>query len=183
MKEKFVKNVVMMVVTTIVCMATFTACSRDDDNEPISGDSTNALVISGQSYGNLPFAQFINWGDGTASFIFSSVRMVSNLDQNSPITFLSVRIPYSSTGIPTGTFSADVDADFDVNRIPSTQTCDLTGWCIKLTMTVVKSGDNYVVDFETNDLHIFHSDNETGNGQSGSLTMHFEGKVELVSYN
>lgn len=170
-----------MVFVAIMCLTSLCACSSDDDDINGGGNgSTNTLMISGKSYGSLPYAQFIDWGDGYASFIFSNVRMV-NAGANTPITFLSVRIPYTSSGIPQGSFTTDADADFDVNRVASTQECELTGWCLKLAMTVNRLGDKYVVDFSTNDLHIFHSDEETGNGQTGTLTLHYEGSVEVVS--
>lgn len=172
------------VLMTIMCLTMFCACSSDD-YDTTGGDSSgsaNELMISGKSYGSLPYGQFIDWGDGYASFIFSNIRMV-NAGTTTPITFLSVRIPYNTSGIPQGTFSTEADADFDVNRIASTGKCDLTGWCMKLIMTVVKSGDKYIVDFSTSDLHIFHSDDETGNGQSGSLTLHYEGFLEVVNNN
>ena len=116
------------------------------------------------------------------SLTLRNIRLV-NAGTTTPITFLSVRIPYNNSGIPQGTFSTEADADFDVNRITSTGKCDLTGWCMKLIMTVVRSGDKYIVDFSTSDLHIFHSDDETGNGQSGSLTLHYEGYLEVVNNN
>lgn len=173
-----------VVLMTIMCLTMFCACSSDDDDT--TGDSgsgsANEMMISGKSYGSLTYGQFIDWGDGYASFIFSNIRMV-NAGTDIPITFLSVRIPYNTSGIPQGIFSTNADADFDVNRIASTGKCDLTGWCMKLTMTVARSGDKYIVDFSTSDLHIFHSDDEAGNGQSGSLTLHFEGNLEVVNNN
>ena len=108
---------------------------------------------------------------------------MTNAGASTPVTFLSVRIPYNVLGIPQGTFSTEADADFDVNRNPSTRECDLTGWCMKLTMTVAKSGDKYIIDFSTNDLHIFHSNDETGSGQPGSLNLHYEGNVEMINNN
>ena len=170
----------MVVVLMSLVVASLTACGGDDDDDLGSTSSSNALIINGTTYGNLPYAIFTVDEDGTASFIFSSVRMVNSIDPNAPLTFLSVRIPYSSGGIPTGVFSADVDADFDVNRVPSTGKCDLTGWSVNQTMKVSKSGDKYIVDFVTNDLHIYHSDNEIDDGQSGSLVFHYEGKIEIA---
>lgn len=186
MNTKISFKSMVIALMAIVSMGTLTACSSDDDggdNGICNNGAANALIISGKNYGNLPYAQFMDWGDGYASFIFSNVRMVNSIDQNAPLTFLSVRIPYSSAGIPTGTFSTDADADFDVNRIASTGLCELTGWCLKLTVMITKSGDNYIVDFLTSDLHIFHSDDEGGNGESGTLSLHYEGKIEVVNYN
>lgn len=173
-----------MVLMTIMCLTMFCACGSDDDDTIGGGGSgsANEMMISGKSYGSLPYGQFSDWGDGYALFIFSNIRMV-NAGTDTPFTFLSVRIPYTTSGIPQGTFSTEADADFDVNRIASTGKCDLTGWCMKLTMTVARSGDKYTVDFSTSDLHIFHSDEETGNGQSGSLTLHYEGNLEVVKNN
>ncbi len=186
MNTKISFKSMLIALMAIVSMGTLTACSSDDDgvdNGNNNNGAANALIISGKNYGNLPYAQFMDWDDGYASFVFSNVRMANSIDQNAPLTFLSVRIPCSSAGIPTGTFSTDADADFDVNRIASTGICELTGWCLKLTMTVTKNGDNYSVDFATSDLHIFHNDDEKGNGEPGTLSLHYEGKIEVVNYN
>ncbi len=177
----YYKNL-LFVLLGIIAM---TSCSSDDENTNNSGNSIAELVINERSYGKLPYACFINNGDGTGSFIFSNQNVSSgSVKQDAKLTYLSVRIPFTSGEIPTGIFTgSNVDADFDVNRIVSTGECELTGWCLKLTMMVSKSGDKHIVEFVTDDLHIFHSDGEKGNGQLGKLTMHYEGKVEVVTYN
>ena len=45
-------------------------------------------------------------------------------------------------------------------------------------MNISPDGDNYKVDVDVQDLHIFQSDNETGNGQAGKLELHYQGKIE-----
>ena len=182
MNKKNLFKDIIMALFAVVAMVSLTACGSDDDDFDNGNTSTkNVLTINGRSYDNLPYAQFISRSDGTATFIFSSVRMVSDIDRNAPLTLLSVRIPSSSSGIPTGSFSTDADADFEVNRIISTQTCDLTGWSLNLTINVAQLGDKYIINFSSNDMHIFHSDDEVGNGESGSLTLHYEGKVEIIN--
>lgn len=172
----------LMAMMAVVAM-TFASCGSDDDtNESGSGNSSidNVLSIDGTNYGKLEYACFIENGDGTSSLMFSNQNLASgNVNTNGNLTFLSVRIP-SVTDIPTGTFSKDIDADFDVNRNLSTQKCDLTGWSLNLVMTIAKSGSKYIVDVTSSDFHIYKGDDEIGDGQKGSVMMHYEGAISLI---
>lgn len=172
---KFMMTAAMMVVAVM----SLTACSSDDETDE-SGNSGigNVLSIDGKNYGNLEFAYFIDYGDGTSSLMFSNQNVASGItNTNGTLTFLSVRVPFA-TGITTGTFSKDIDADFDVNRNLSTQTCELTGWSLNLVMTIAKSGNKYIVDVSSDDFHINGSD-ESGDGHKGSVVMHYEGIISV----
>lgn len=67
-----------MVLIAIMCLTMFCACSSDDDDTTGGGGSgsANELMISGKSYGSLPYGQFVDWGDGYASFIFSNIHCI-----------------------------------------------------------------------------------------------------------
>jgi len=183
--KKYIKTkMASMVMLSIMLVSTFTACSSDNDDIPDNGNDANAaLIINGKNYGILPYGNFVDWADGTASFVFANQNMAEgSIDVNSAYTYVAVRIPYNSGPLPMGTFSGkDVDLDFDVNRILSTEECELTGWSEDLVMTVSISGEKYIVDVRTNSLHIYSNDEETGDGHSGTLTMHYEGNLSDVN--
>ncbi len=185
MKKTDYTKKMLMVLLSITGLVILSACGSDDDETAENGGSLKAaLIISGKSYGALPYGSFTNWGDGTASFIFGNQNIAGgSMDSNSGYTYVAIRIPYTTGDIPLGTFSGNnVDLDFDVNRFAATQKCDLTGWSTNLTMTVAKSGDKYLVDVTTNILHIFQNDEESNKGNTGSLTLHYEGGISTVSY-
>ena len=185
MKKTDYTKKMLMVLLAITGLVTLSACGSDDDETTeIGGNLNAALIISGKNYGVLPYGSFTNWEDGTASFIFGTQSIASgSMDRNSGYTYVAIRIPYTTGDIPLGTFSGnDVDLDFDVNRIATSQKCDLTGWSTDITMTVAKLGDKYIVDVTTNILHIFQNDEESNNGNTGSLTFHYEGRISTVSY-
>ena len=173
---------VWAIVMALVCVPVLSSCGGDDDDE-IGGsgksNSENVMYINGNNVASLNYGYFIYEGEGTVSFMFMNQNML-NFDVNkSPLlSFLSVRIPETSD-IPTGTFTTEIDADFDVNRDWSTYKCDMTGWSRALVMTVSKSGNKYVIDVTSNDLHIFKSDNEIGDGANGSLRFHYEGGISV----
>lgn len=180
--KKYFENVSnLMVLMSIMCMVAVSSCGSDDD--PQDNVPNASLIISGKNYGVLPYGNFMNWNDGTASFIFGNQNITGgNIDVNSGYTYVAVRIPYSSGDIPVGTFSgSDVDLDFDVNRIASSQKCDMTGWSMNLSMTVSRSGDKYVVDVTSNNLHIYSNDDDSGDGTKGSLSLHYEGSIRSIS--
>ena len=185
-KKIFAK--LLMMTMMIVVSTTFTACGGDDEDSEDKGsigDGTNSvLLINSTNYALLPYAWFMDWGDGYGSFMIDNQNAIlKGIDQSSGYTYVAVRIPYTSGAIPTGTFTTTADLDFDINRIASTQKCDMTGWSMNLTMTIAKQGDKYIVDVITDDLHIFKSDDETGNGQNGSLKIHYEGPLEIYGLN
>ncbi len=175
-----------LLVATIAIMV-ISACSSSDDenNSGNSGNSSAELFINDSSYGVLPYVCFINNGDGTGSFLFCNQNIQSGtIDYDSSLTYLSVRIPYISGDIPTGVFSGSkVDADFDVNRILSSDKCDMTGWSTDLTVSVQKAGNKYAVSVVTDKLHIYHSNSESGNGTIGSLKLNYEGGINIISKN
>ena len=179
-----------MAMAVIVCV-TFAACgSDDDDTTGGSGDNgggnttaNSVLFINDTNYGLLPYAWFMDWGGGEGSFIIANQNTILNgVDQNSDYTYVAVRIPYTTgSDIPIKSFSDTADLDFDLNRIYAQNTVDMTGWSLNQSMTINKTGDKYIVDVYTNDLHIFKSDEESGDGQHGTLKIHYEGPLEIYS--
>lgn len=47
-------------------------------------------------------------------------------------------------------------------------------------MIIAKSGNKYIVDVTSNDFHICQGEDESGNGQKGSVVMHYEGLFSIV---
>jgi len=176
--DYYLKNIVTFIVAIIV----MTACSSDDESSNGNSSSSAELIIEGKSYGGLPYACFMSNGDGTGSFMFSNQNFASgSIDRDSNLTYVSVRLPYTSGDIPTGAFSgSDVDADFDVNRILSSDNCELTGWSMDVTMSIQKSGNNYIVSVTSDNMHIYQSDDDWGNGTIGSLKMNYEGGIVFL---
>ncbi len=176
---RYYKTLLFVLLGIIV----MTSCNSDDEDTNNSENSIAELIINNRSYGKLSYACFVNNGDGTGSFIFSNQNISSGLvDYDSNFTYLSIRVPFTSGDIPTGVFSgSNVDADFDVNRILSSETCDMTGWSTDLTLTVQTMGNKYNVSVKSDKLHIFHSNTETGSGTIGTLKMDYEGSISLMS--
>lgn len=175
----YIKYMMLALMLTVFLVS----CSSNDEDENTNGSSTAELVINDRSFGKLAYAYFMNNGDGTGSFMFSNQNISEGfINQESNLTYLSVRIPYSTGNIPTGSFSGSgVDADFDVNRIISSGTCDMTGWSLDLSMTVQKSSNGYVVTVYSNKVHILNSDDEVGDGVIGTLKMNYEGSINFLS--
>lgn len=187
MYKKIFAKILMMTIM-VFGPTTFIACGGNDENSEYKGgisDGTNSvLFINSTNYAQLPYAWFMNWGDGYGSFMIDNQNAIlKGIDQSSGYSYVAVRIPYTSGAIPTGTFTSIADLDFDINRITSTQKCDMTGWSLNLTMTIAKQGDKYIIDIISDNLHIFESDDETGNGQKGSLMIHYEGLLKIYGSN
>ncbi len=166
-----------------VCM-TFTACGGDDDGTPAGGGDNggggntydNMMVINGTKYGPMLKCYILQHGDGTASLTFANVDLYSGTTTaTTKITQLAVKFQYQAGLVET---YPQIDVDFDVNRVPATQACDLTGYSLKGTMKISPDGDNYKVDVNVQDLHIFQSDSESGSGLAGTLQLHYQGKIE-----
>lgn len=190
MKKTILSRVLMLVMMAVVAM-TFTACGGDDDSSPAGGGNNgdgdgnqpnSVLFVNGTNYGLLPYAWFMEWSDGSASFIISNQNTIQKgLDKSVGYTYVAVRIPNYNGEIPLGTFTENLDLDFDINKKYTSETVstvDMTGWSTKLTITINKQGDNYVVDVKTDNLHIFKSYDEQGDGQKGSLNIHYEGSLD-----
>ena len=174
---------IFLAMMAIVCM-TFTACGGDDDSTPAGGGDNggggntydNMMVINGTKYGPMLKCYILQHGDGTASLTFANVDLYSGTTTaTTKITQLAVKFQYQAGLV--GQYP-QIDVDFDVNRVPATQARDLTGYSLKGTMNISPDGDNYKVDVNVQDLHIFQSDSETGNGQAGKLELHYQGKIE-----
>ena len=181
----------MLAMMAAVCMA-FTACGGDDDGQtPPAGGGVgtggggnvkpnSVLFVNGTNYGLLPYAYIMDWNDGAASIIIANQNGIKQgLDQNAGYTHVAVRIPNFTGSIPTGTYSQGLDLDFDINRIYAANTIEMTGWSTQLVMNVVNQGDKYIIDITTENLHTYTKDNEKGDGQKGTLSIHFEGSLEI----
>ena len=189
MKKSIFTRVMMLAMMAAVCM-TFTACGGDDDGTPAGGgdnggggDKPNSvLFVNGTNYGLLPYAWFMKWTDGSASFIISNQNTIQKgLDKTTGYTYVAVRFPNYDGAIPLGTYNANLDLDFDINRKYTSETAstvDMTGWSTKLVITIDKRDDKYIVDISTEDLHILKNDNEQGDGQKGFLNIHYEGPLD-----
>lgn len=184
MKKSIFSRVMMLAMMAAMCV-TLAACGGDDgDSSPAgSGDNggggntyDNLMVINGTKYGPMLKCYILQHGDGTASLTFANVDLYSGTTTaTTKITQLAVKFQYQAGLV--GQYP-QIDVDFDVNRVPATQARDLTGYSLKGTMNISPDGDNYKVDVDVQDLHIFQSDNETGNGQAGKLELHYQGKIE-----
>ena len=180
----------MMVAMMAAMCVTLAACGGDDgDSSPAgSGDNggggnvkpNSVLFVNGTNYGLLPYAYIMDWNDGAASIIIANQNGIKQgLDQNAGYTQVAVRIPNFTGSIPTGTYSQGLDLDFDINRIYAANTIEMTGWSTQLVMNVVNQGDKYIIDITTENLHTYTKDNEKGDGQKGTLNIHFEGSLEI----
>ena len=191
MKKSIFTRVMMLAMMAAVCMA-FTACGGDDDGQtPPAGGGVgtggggnvkpnSVLFVNGTNYGLLPYAYIMDWNDGAASIIIANQNGIKQgMDQNAGYTQVAVRIPNFTGSIPTGTYSQGLDLDFDINRIYAANTIEMTGWSTQLVMNVVNQGDKYIIDITTENLHTYTKDNEKGDGQKGTLSIHFEGSLEI----
>ena len=188
------KKTIFLKVMTVAMMAamcvTLAACGGDDgDSSPAgSGDNggggnvkpNSVLFVNGTNYGLLPYAYIMKWNDGAASIIIANQNGIKQgMDQNAGYTQVAVRIPNFTGTIPTGTYSQGLDLDFDINRVYAANTIEMTGWSTQLVMNVVNQGDKYIIDITTENLHTYTKDNEKGDGQKGTLNIHFEGSLEI----
>lgn len=184
---KTIKFYMTLVIMAMVCVTTFSACGDDDDDDNNGTGATNfsKFSVDGQKYDFSAYGFFIdNGSDGgerTGSFLFSNINLSKGLSQNVPWTYISVRIPYNGTSIPEGSFTNNVDADFDINYKISEDTCELTGWSTNLTLTVKKSGTGYVVDIISNNFYTAKDYNSTGKKSTGSLLFHYEGSIQKLT--
>ncbi len=179
MRTKSFFKSMTIAIAAIVSMS-MTACGNSDDESSKGGNSSSSeLIINDSSYGTLKYAYFTNHDDGTGSFMFTSQDLLdTSISQDSKLSFLAVRIPYTSGAIPTGTFMGNtVDADFTVNMIPSSGTYDMTGWSLGLTITIQKSGNNYTVSVQANNVNILQGDSKSEIQTTGTLKFNYEGSI------
>lgn len=189
MKKSFFLRLMTVVMVAAMCV-TLAACGGDDGDSSPAGNGDNGsggnvkpnsvLFVNGTNYGLLPYAYIMKWNDGAASIIIANQNGIKQgLDQNAGYTQVAVRIPNFMGSIPTGTYSQGLDLDFDINRVYAANTIEMTGWSTQLVMNVVNQGDKYIIDITTENLHTYTKDNEKGDGQKGTLNIHFEGSLEI----